>query len=94
MERQLNKWQQHYIEVYYDGKLPRSKSGKLELELLGMVDTGVTVHFPDFGKTPAHTESFRVSLDECHMPNGIISVEVLSSNLSLWTQRGYRIDFE
>ncbi len=93
----LNKWQQHYIDTYYDGKMPRSKNGKRELDLLGNVKDAVTVHFPDFngihGLIPAHTEKLRVELDKSNIPEGIISVEVLAGNLTLWTDRGYQIDY-
>jgi hypothetical protein len=57
----------------------------------------VTVHFPDFnganGFVPAHVETYRIDLDKCDMPHGIISVEALSSNLPFWTRRGYEIEY-
>ena len=93
----LNKWQKHYIDTIYNGRAPRSKAGKRELELLGKVKETVTVHFPDFngihGLEPAHTETYRVELDKCNMPKGIIRVDVLAGNLALWTERGYAIDY-
>ena len=97
MNNTLNKWQKHYIDTLYEGKMPRDKIGKSQLELLKNVKETVTVHFPDFngfhGFEPAHTETFRVELDECNMPKGIINVEVLSGNLMFWTFRGYAIDY-
>ena len=29
--------------------------------------------------------------DDCNMPEGLISVSVLASNLALWIGRGYKI---
>ncbi len=93
----MNKYQQEYLNIYYDGKKPRNKVGKEELELLGNIKGDkIRVHFPDFnginGFKPAHVEEYQIT-DKCDMPNGKISVEVLSRNLSLWTERGYQIDY-
>lgn len=97
MQNTLNKWQKHYINTLYEGKMPRSKCGKRQLELLGYVNESITVHFPDFngihGLVPAHEETYRVELDDCNMPEGVISVEALSGNLELWTDRGYAIEY-
>ena len=91
----MNKWQKKYCDEYYDGKKPRTKSGKEEFELLGKVKEYVIVEFPGFNDTngfkPAHTEEYKVTLDDCNIPNGKISVCVLASNLSLWISRGYNI---
>ena len=95
----MNEWQKHYVNELYDGKKPRSKRGKLELELLGKVREKITVHFPEFHSpvksqnSPAHNETYVVTFDECNMPEGKISVLALASNLSLWTERGYGIDY-
>ena len=95
----MNKWQKRYVESLYGGKMPRSKVGKAELELLGNVKESVTIHFPDFNSpvksqcSPAHDETYKVTLDECDMPKGLISVQVLAGNLLLWTERGYKIDY-
>ena len=93
----MNRWQEYYLNRLYDGKNPRSKQGKRELELLGNCKERVTVHFPDFysprGFKPAHVETYRIVEDGCDMPNGIIDVLVLAGNLTLWTDRGYRIDY-
>ena len=97
MDKTLNKWQKYYINIFYEGKMPRNKRGKRELELLGNVKDVVTVHFPDFngirGFEPAHSETFRVEFDDCNMPEGIIDIDVLSTNLPLWIDRGYKIDY-
>ena len=93
----MNKYQQKYLDIYYDGKNPRDKAGKEELILLGNLNSDkIRVHFPDFnganGFRPAHTEEFRVA-NECDMLKGKISIEVLSSNLRLWASRGYEIEY-
>lgn len=82
----MNKWQTAYCNEYYDGKKPRTKTGKEKLELLGQVKETVTVEFPD-----GRTETYTVTENDCDMPNGKISVSVLASNLVLWTERGYKI---
>ena len=91
----MNKWQEKYCAEYYSGKKPRSKVGKEEFELLGKVKEYVVVVFPDFtganGFKPAHTETYKVTLDDCNIPEGKISVPVLASNLRLWVSRGYKI---
>ena len=84
----MNAWQEKYIEEY--GK-PRSKVAKQELELLGKIKSIVAVDFPDFNGKPAHTEEFTVTIDDCDMPHGKISVRVLASNLVLWLSRGYKV---
>lgn len=95
----MNKWQEYFLKEYYNGKKPRDKVGKLELELLGQVREKVTIHFPKF-ESPiesqcheAHSETFTVTEDDCNMPEGIISVSVLAGNLRLWTSRGYEIEY-
>ena len=94
----MNKWQEKYCNEYYNGKKPRSKQGKLELELLGQVKEKIIVEFPEFngvnGYIPAHTEKYEVTEDYCNLPEGKISVPILASNLSLWTSRGYIIKTE
>ena len=93
----MNRWQEHYISTVCGGKIPRTRHEKRKLELLGNVAESVTVHFPDFngihGFETAHTETFRIELDDCNMPDGIINVRVLAGNLMLWTDRGYTIDY-
>ena len=88
MEKQsLNKWQQKYIDVYYKGRMPRDKAGKQELALLGNLKSDkIRVHFSD------KTEEYVIT-EECNMPEGKVSVEVLSSNLSLWTARGVKLEY-
>lgn len=91
----MNKWQKKYCDEYCGGKKPRSKSGLAEFNMLGNIKDYVIVNFPDFngenGFTPAHTETYKVTLDDCDIPNGKISVTVLASNLTLWASRGYTI---
>lgn len=91
----MNKWQQIYCDIYYNGKMPRTKAGKESVELLGKVKSQITVEFPDFnganGFKPAHKETYIITANECNMPEGKISVSVLASNLSLWLSRGYKI---
>jgi hypothetical protein len=78
--------------------MPRSKQGKVDLELLGKIKSKVIVYFPDFnginGFQPAHEETYVVTEDKCDMSNGLISVSVLISNLKLWILRGYKIKTE
>ena len=93
-----NRWQKYYRNTLYGGRMPGSKTGKTEYELLGNVRKTVTVHFPErvlpTGKTePERDEKYTVTLDDCNMPEGRISVEVLSANLTLWTLRGYGITY-
>lgn len=90
-----NKWQKAYCDIYFKGKSPRTKQGKIDMDLLSKVKSIVTVQFPDFtginGFVPAHTETYTITEKECDMPNGKISVGVLVSNLSLWLSRGYKV---
>lgn len=81
----MNKWQKIYCETYYNGKLPRTNKGKAEYEMLGLIKDAVIVHFPDGPQT------LRVTEDDCNIPEGRISVRVLASNLTLWQDRGYKI---
>ena len=76
----MNQWQEIYCNEYYNGKKPRSKAGKSEYELLSVIKSCVVVEFPQNGSTPAHTETYTVTPDECDIPNGKISVCVLVSN--------------
>ena len=87
----MNKWQEKYCEEYYDGKMPRSKQGKYEFELLGKIKDTVTVEFPEFNGKSAHAETYTVTEDDCNIPEGKISVCVLASNLTLWLSRGQKI---
>lgn len=89
----MNKWQKVYADTYYNGKKPRSASGKQEFELLGMIQNYVTVEFPERNGEPAHKETYKVVCDrnECNMPNGIIDACYLAGNLVLWLSRGYRV---
>lgn len=91
----MNEWQKKYCDEYYNGKKPRSKVGLREFDLLGKVKNYVIVEFPEFsgvnGVVPAHTETYKVTLDDCNMPEGKISACVLAGNLSLWTSRGYSV---
>lgn len=95
---ELNKWQKQYIDEYHDGKMPRRKVEKQRLNLLGKVKNYVIVDFPDFngaeGFKPAHTEKYEVTLTECDIPNGKISVRNLAANLDLWLSRGYTVHTE
>ena len=91
----MNKWQKIYCENLYDGKFPRTKIGKQEVDILGNVKDEVIVQFPDFkglhGITPAHTAVYKVTENEDDVPNGLMSVCTLARNLSLWLSRGYKI---
>ena len=45
----MNEYQKKYLDIYYDGKQPRSKVGKEELALLGNLRSDkIRVHFPEF----------------------------------------------
>lgn len=91
----MNKWQKTYCDIHYKGKMPRTKQGKADVELLGKIKSQVIVEFPDFnganGFKPAHTEIFTVTENDCDIPNGKISVDILISNLNLWISRNYKI---
>lgn len=93
-EARLNKWQQAYIRIYFDGKMPRSKSDKEELRLLGEMKEKVIIDFPSMGEKPAHTEEYIIRDGDCDMPNGYISVEILASNLTYWNFRGFTVRTE
>lgn len=84
----MNKWQQYYIDKYYNGKMPRSKKGKTDVALLGKIKNQVTVAFPDdYGKDgfkPAHTETFVVTESDCNIPDGKISLTALLNNIPYW----------
>lgn len=82
----MNKWQKIYCDTYYNGKKPRTKIGKQEFELLGQTLNEVTVEFSN-GKS----ETFKVTEFENDMPNGLISVCTLASNLSYWLFRGFKV---
>jgi len=84
----LNRWQKFYCQEYHNSKLPKTKAGKEALELLSKVDKTITVEFPD------HTDTLKVTERTCNIPEGIISVPVLVSNLRLWTSRGLNISYE
>jgi hypothetical protein len=77
----LNEYQRHYVKEFCGGRRPRSATRKRDMELLGKVKDKVIIHFPD------HNETYRVTLNDCDIPNGIISVEAL-----LWAQ-SFPIDF-
>lgn len=81
----MNRWQEVYCNEYHNGKMPRTKQGKSDVELLGKIKSQVRVEFPD------KTETLIVTEDDCDIPNGKISVSVLISNLNLWLSRGYKI---
>ena len=90
----LNKWQEAYLRIYYDGKMPRNKEGKKELEVLGGMKEKVIIDFPAMGEKPAHTEEYIIRDGDCDMPNGYISVEILASNLTYWNFRGFTVRTE
>ena len=91
----MNRWQEIYVDRVCNGKKPRSKAAQNELKILGSVRNYVVVDFPDFnglkGLVPAHKETYRVVEDGVDMPNGIIDVRVLATNLILWLSRGYKV---
>jgi len=81
----MNRWQTKYCDKYYNGKMPRSKQGKADIELLGQIKDTITVELP------SETVTLVVTEDDCDIPNGKISVAVLISNLNLWLSRGHKI---
>ena len=83
----MNNWQKKYCEGYYGGKAPKTKVGKIEFDLLGKVKDYVAVTLEDGRKN-----EYKVTLDDCDIPNGKISVEVLAANLRLWAFRGFKIE--
>ena len=84
----MNKWQQYYINKYHNGKMPRSKKGKIDMALLGKIKNQVIVAFPDNygpdGFIAAHTETFLVTEKDCNIPGGTISVTALLNNIPHW----------
>ena len=82
----MNKWQEQYINYWYDGKKPRGKRAKMHLELLGKIKEYVQVTFSD-----GRTEEYKVVLENSNMPKGIISCVDLVGNLELWLSRGHKI---
>lgn len=87
----MNKWQKIYCDGLYNGKVPKTKRGKEEFELLGNIKSTVTVDFPERNDKPARTDTYIVTEDDCDIPNGKISVSVLASNLSFWSFNGYKV---
>lgn len=90
----LNRWQLHYIDTCWHGRMPKDRSG---VNRLGLVHETVTVDFPDTnglnGFVPAHSKTFVVTPDHDDVPNGIIRVRTLVANLDLWEYRGYTIHY-
>lgn len=90
----MNKWQERYKELI-GGKVPSRGRERDEFNLLSGMKENVIVEFPDFngvnGFKPAHTEEYIITMNDCNMPEGVISVEILASNLYLWNSRGYKI---
>ena len=81
----MNKWQKVYCNKHYKGKVPTTKIGKEEFELLGSIKKTVTVELP------SETKTFLVTETECNIPEGKISVSVLASNLRVWKLKGYKV---
>ena len=81
----MNKWQKVYCDKHYKGKMPKTKIGQEEFELLEPIKKTVTVEFPSEPKTLIVTEN------ECNIPEGKISVSVLASNLRVWKLKGYKV---
>lgn len=81
----MNRWQQTYCDEYFNGKIPKTKQSKFNVELLGKVKSTITVELP------SKTQTFIVTENDCDIPNNKISVRVLVSNLNLWLSRGYKI---
>ena len=94
-QKEMNKWQKYYCDKYHKGKEPRDEIGKIEFATLGLIKDYVIVDFPEIkkptGVVPAFTQEFKVTFDELDMPNGLISVDSLASNVILWISRKYRI---
>lgn len=84
----MNKYQKIYCDIYYNGKMPKTKIGKEEFNLLGKCENFVTVNYGEkFGNK---VETYWIS-DECNMPEGKIDVHTLASNLRFWTFKGFEI---
>lgn len=94
----MNKYQQKFIDEFYNGKMPRDKDGKRRVEILGKIKNSVTVDFPDFnganGFEPAHTSTFTIDENICDWSKSILNPEIMSGNLTLWEDRGYNIKFD
>ena len=86
----MNRWQEVFCNIYYEGKVPTSKIGKEEYDLLGEMSGApvakVSVRIP--GKA---LEVYRITEYDCDMPKGKISVSVLASNLRFWKFRGWEV---
>mgnify|MGYP003309420572 CR=1 FL=1 len=91
----MNRWQEYYIKKYHNGKMPRTKKGKRNIQILEKIKSKVTVNFPDFygeyGFVPAHKETFVVTETDCNIPEGRISVTALLINLPLWVSMECKI---
>lgn len=81
----MNEYQKIYCDTYYGGKKPRTKIGKHEYELLGNIKSYVIVNLPGGPK------ELKVTSYDNNIPEGIISVCTLATNLTLWLSRGYKV---
>lgn len=82
----MNKWQKKYVDIYYDGEIPADSEGRVAYDLLGKLRSEITVEFQNGEK-----ETYRIDLEECNIPEGVISVRILARNLVLWITRGLKI---
>ena len=81
-----NKWQKKYIEIYSEVCSIKSLKRSPEYKMLGDVEDYIIVEL-----APGKKEKYKVTLDKCNMPKGLIDVETLATNLSLWAFRKLKI---
>lgn len=91
----MNKWQKKYVEKCCGGRKPRTNDEKTELALLGKVKDYIIIDFPNYstpdGMVKAHREKYLVTMSDCDIPNGKMSVSILATNLRIWLSRGYSV---
>ena len=83
----MNRFQEIYINLDCNGEVPDSQKEKTIYDVLGNIKENIIVHFP------TKNETYQVTENDCDMPNGKISVRVLSRNIPLWTIREYEIEY-
>ena len=84
---EMNKWQQIFIDQWYNGKVPQTKSGRRQVDLLGYMKKHVKVEYGD-GKV----EDLLITEDDVNIPEGKIDVIHLAQNLIFWVDvRGFKV---
>ncbi len=89
MNESMNKWQQIYCNIYYNGEMPNDEFGKENLALLEPVKEKVYFKLPS-GRVKVCT----VTEDQDDLSTGLVSVPMLLCNLFLWERMGFPVEFE